>query len=508
MLAAIQTSPLSVQAMLPALMVERRDSTFSLKVSNLGGPSLGGVRITLRSSAISGGKVTWLCPAPIAGLAYVESGPITVKAGSREGRYPVTCDVEFIDEHGLRIRGLSVGTQDASGMIKVLRGPAAGMSESTVVAHVAKELGMGKPEGEVSLDTLLLGVGCKDHPFLLNWEENARLESAPTAPVGPPLIRLNNTTASAVKAPIPLPPTVRAFAWKKVAIAGAALLGGAVFFLNPKNPDLVAAQPAEVVAAPALSPASPPAPAPKAAATPAPDVAPAVATPAAPAGFTNQLGMVFLTIPVGTGPGARQLGISRYETTTDDYLKFIKATSGTWTAPLENQKQHPVMNVTLAEAGQFCEWLTQVEGKARQYRLPTDEEWSWAVGIGELEAGLSPGQASGPPANKDGRLTGFPWGADSSVPAAVLSLPGLTGKQKALLPVTATWALPNGLSGLEGNVREWVSTPYDSATNLAVARGGSWGDTDFAKATTSARATSNGKHVTIGFRVCFSLPAK
>ena len=64
---------------------------------------------------------------------------------------------------------------------------------------------------------------------------------------------------------------------------------------------------------------------------------------------------------------------------------------------------HPVGNVSWHDAQAFCAWLSEREG--RLHRLPTDHEWSCAVGIGHLE------DPAAEPVSKDGSLPGvFPWG--------------------------------------------------------------------------------------------------
>jgi len=64
---------------------------------------------------------------------------------------------------------------------------------------------------------------------------------------------------------------------------------------------------------------------------------------------------------------------------------------------------HPVGNISWYDAQAFCAWLSEREG--RVHRLPTDHEWSCAVGIGHLE------NPAAEPARKDCRLTGvYPWG--------------------------------------------------------------------------------------------------
>ena len=64
---------------------------------------------------------------------------------------------------------------------------------------------------------------------------------------------------------------------------------------------------------------------------------------------------------------------------------------------------HPVGNISWHDAQAFCALLSERED--RVHRLPTDHEWSCAVGIGHLE------DPEAEPASKDGRLPGvFPWG--------------------------------------------------------------------------------------------------
>jgi hypothetical protein len=67
-------------------------------------------------------------------------------------------------------------------------------------------------------------------------------------------------------------------------------------------------------------------------------------------------------------------------------------------------EDHPVTAMGLNIVG-FCSWLSQKEG--RVYRLPTDEEWSFASGIGRLEKRTAGSQS----ADLDGKLADvYPWG--------------------------------------------------------------------------------------------------
>ena len=81
---------------------------------------------------------------------------------------------------------------------------------------------------------------------------------------------------------------------------------------------------------------------------------------------------------------------------------------------IEDYKQedtHPVVNVSWKDANAFCAWLTKkemAEGKIKagqKYRLPTDAEWSVAVGLGKEKGNT--------PEAKDGGIKDvYPWGKE------------------------------------------------------------------------------------------------
>jgi hypothetical protein len=79
--------------------------------------------------------------------------------------------------------------------------------------------------------------------------------------------------------------------------------------------------------------------------------------------------------------------------------------------PVGRELNHPVVGVSWEDAQGFCQWLTEKESaegklpKGWKYRLPSDEEWSWAVGL--------PPELGATPAEKSGKNSvDFPWGKD------------------------------------------------------------------------------------------------
>ena len=96
--------------------------------------------------------------------------------------------------------------------------------------------------------------------------------------------------------------------------------------------------------------------------------------------WTNSLGMKF--VPLG------QVRISVWETRVQDYDAFCRATGRHYEPPdFQQAPTHPVVKVNWFDAVAFCKWLTEKEHEEnvledrQSYRLPTDLEWSAAVGL-------------------------------------------------------------------------------------------------------------------------------
>ena len=206
-------------------------------------------------------------------------------------------------------------------------------------------------------------------------------------------------------------------------------------------------------------------------------------------GFTNSLGMKFVPVK-GT-----DVLFCIHETRYKDYDAYAADSPGVddrWKdqtvggyTPMEKKESHPVVNVSWEDSKAFCEWLSKKEG--RSYRLPTDREWSIAVGIGRDEKR----KKDAVPAMVNEVPNEFPWGTKWPPPRGSGNFSDQSRKAQAPdsdtqyidgyddgYPTTAPVMSfkPNklGLYDLGGNVWEWCEDCYDDAKKDYVFRGGSW----------------------------------
>ena len=224
----------------------------------------------------------------------------------------------------------------------------------------------------------------------------------------------------------------------------------------------------------------------------------ATATKDAP--FVNSLGMKF--VPVA---GTKVL-FSIWETRVRDYAVFAKAKTvgDAWTkqekdgVPVGREPDHPVVGVNWDDSRRFCAWLTEKEAaegalaKGAKYRLPSDEEWSWAVGL--------PPEVGTTPAEKHGKNdVDFPWGkewppmkkvgnyADESFHAKFpvkrnekenrdedVWMKDYTDGFATTSPVGSFPANAYGLYDLGGNVWQWCEDWWNAEHKDRVLRGASW----------------------------------
>jgi len=177
---------------------------------------------------------------------------------------------------------------------------------------------------------------------------------------------------------------------------------------------------------------------------------------------TNSLGMKFVPVP-GT-----DLLFSIWDTRVQDYRAFVQETGRAWSKPSFPQgPDHPAVNVSWDDANAFCKWLSAKEG--REYRLPTDAEWSLAAGL--------PSEIGSTPKEKDGAIKKiYPWGDTWPPPKGVGNFDRslMADSYDKTSPVGAFAENRFGLYDLSGNVWQWCEDWYDSSQRRRVLRGGAW----------------------------------
>jgi serine/threonine protein kinase len=216
--------------------------------------------------------------------------------------------------------------------------------------------------------------------------------------------------------------------------------------------------------------------------------------------FTNSLGMKF--VPLG------DIQISVWETRVQDYEAFCRATGRHYEpADFHQTATDPAIKVSWFDAMAFCKWLTEKEHdenlieNRQAYRLPTDLEWSMAVGLIN-ESGATP-------EIRDGKIKNeFPWGKQWPPPNGAANYSAATGRRHgATMPVGSFKPNSLGLYDLGGNVWEWCLDTYKGGTSgssrdWGVLRGGSWATSNRLEMQSSYRNVidRNDRDVIYGFR--------
>ena len=184
--------------------------------------------------------------------------------------------------------------------------------------------------------------------------------------------------------------------------------------------------------------------------------------------------MVFKPVP-GT-----KVAFCIWETRVKDYAAFTASSTEvdeSWKMPGHEQSDtHPVTKVNWNDANAFCAWLTKKElaegiiKTGQKYRLPTDVEWSVAVGLSQEKGNT--------PAEKDEMIKDvYPWGNTRQPPkgAGNYWVQLEVDNFKHTSPVGSFQTNAHGIYDLGGNVWEWCADWYDpSAKGFRVMRGGSW----------------------------------
>ena len=228
--------------------------------------------------------------------------------------------------------------------------------------------------------------------------------------------------------------------------------------------------------------------------------------------WQNTLGMKFAPVP-----GANVL-FCIWETREQDFQAFVTATRREWSKPeFLGGPTYPAVNVSWDDAKAFCRWLTRKErregrlGPNQEYRLPTDAEWSVAVGLDEPRTGT--------PESRNQRIKGiYPWGTQWPPPRGAGNfadeaarrgrytnwtvISGYDDHYDATAPVGSFKPNRYGLYDLSGNVWEWCEDSFDGITSSRVVRGGAFNvlRADFLLSSYRFGDVPGARHDSLGFR--------
>ncbi|MFN9717593.1 MAG: SUMF1/EgtB/PvdO family nonheme iron enzyme [Planctomycetota bacterium] len=200
-----------------------------------------------------------------------------------------------------------------------------------------------------------------------------------------------------------------------------------------------------------------------------------------PQKLTNSIGQELVLIPAGTflmGSPASEKDRSEDETqhqvtlSTGFYMGRTEVTQGQWRAVMgtepwkgyaEADDQNAASYIRWDEATEFCNQLSQKEGKT--YRLPTEAEWEYAC--------------------RAGTTTRFYFGDDESLLGEYEWFIGNAWDKDEKYAHRVGQKKPNpvGLYDMHGNQNEWCSDQYaffnnDGPLNDRVLRGGSWASSE------------------------------
>jgi serine/threonine protein kinase len=206
--------------------------------------------------------------------------------------------------------------------------------------------------------------------------------------------------------------------------------------------------------------------------------------------YVNSLGMEFVPLP------ASNILLSKWETRRKDYREFCDATGRTLPdAGFVQTDDDPVVDVSWDDAAAFCEWLSRKEKKS--YRLPTDLEWSKAVGLA--------GESGSTPEARSGGVEGYPWGNTWPPPhgAGNYSQDLDIDNFEKTSPVGSFEPNRLGIFDLGGNAWEWCGDEFRQPPGHKVVRGGGYttdGPSENIKASYRNGMPANEKRAIIGFR--------
>jgi serine/threonine protein kinase len=281
-------------------------------------------------------------------------------------------------------------------------------------------------------------------------------------------------------------------------------------------------KPEEERGAPVVVAATKPTPTTAPAASSAASSSPAAATKERP--YVNALGMKFVPVP-----GTKVL-FCMHETRLGDFKQYASTVPGIhqhwrkayWAKQsVSREDNYPVVAVTRMDAEGFCKWITEKTGIP--HRLPTDEEWSRAVGIGHKEGRRS---STTPQDLERDPLPDYPWGSSFPPPSPAPEnlrdeaygnvMPGeevIADYNDGFVTTAPVMSLqPNdlGIYDLGGNVAEWVSDWYGPDKQKGTFRGARFTTSKANRAVSSVRQGVVPDDLRFsadrGFRVVIELP--
>lgn len=151
-----------------------------------------------------------------------------------------------------------------------------------------------------------------------------------------------------------------------------------------------------------------------------------------------------------------------------------------------DDENHPASSICYNDAIAFCAWLGKKEG--RTYRLPSDREWSFAVGIGEDESpDQQPLALSGaikekypwgnywPPTEGDGNYAEASFVKKMPVFVPIAEMAAYHDGYTTTAPVMSFKPNSLGIFDLGGNANEWCQDRIaSSGDETCLLRGNSW----------------------------------
>lgn len=264
----------------------------------------------------------------------------------------------------------------------------------------------------------------------------------------------------------------------------------------------------------------------KAASPGASATAPAKATRDAP--FVNSLGMKFVPVPGTNVLFCTTLAPAQVYHQFNFEVNKVKL-PGPDAENFDFEKKRspslfPISEINYDKAKAFCDWLGEKDGHV--YRMPTDREWSIAIGIGSQEP------ANSTPEELDRKIKNqYPWGSNWPPPAGFANycdetyldfckrnkytagdaIKGYTDGEIACSPMTAYRPNKFGLHDLSGNQLQWCEGWYDKGQTRRFLRGSMWGQSSKTDLLSSARhplaaGLNTRKDLASSIRVVLELP--